>query len=51
VLEEILTPPEPDPEPVVVVGDQTAPVEEPPGDEPPEIDAAPATKKASNPWW
>jgi len=52
VLEEILTPPEPEPEPVVVVDDQSAPADEPPGDEPPDVvDAAPATKSRSNPWW
>jgi hypothetical protein len=51
VLEEILTPPEPEPEPVVVVSDESEPAEEPPGDEPPEIDAAPVTKAKSNPWW
>jgi hypothetical protein len=51
VLEEIITPPEPEPEPVVVVNDDSAPVDEPPGDEPPDMVAAPEVKKASNPWW
>jgi hypothetical protein len=52
VLEDILTPPEQEPEPVVVVSDETAPpADMPADDEPPEIDTAPAVKKASNPWW
>jgi hypothetical protein len=52
VLEDIMTPAEPEPEPVVVVSDETAPpADGPADDEPPEIDAAPVTKKASNPWW
>jgi hypothetical protein len=53
VLDEILSPPEPEPEPVVVVADESAAeAEEVAADgEPPEVEAVPAGKKASNPWW
>lgn len=53
VLDEILTPPEPEPDPVVVVADETdpAPAEEPPSAEPPETPEPPAAEKRGNPWW
>jgi hypothetical protein len=51
VLEEIITPAEPDPEPVVVVEDQSAPAETEPDDAPPEIEPAAAPSRKSNPWW
>jgi DNA polymerase III gamma/tau subunit len=52
VLDELLAP-EPEPEPVVVVADETAPAAEEaaPDDAPPEMETAPASSKASNPWW
>lgn len=53
VLDEILTPPEPEPDPVVVVADETAgePAEEPPAAEPPETAEPPVAEKRGNPWW
>lgn len=53
VLDEILAP-EPEPEPVVVVDDQSggAPADEMPAGEPPEaISTPPVSSGSSNPWW
>lgn len=51
VLEDILAPPEQEPEPVVVVDPAAAEPDSVPDDEPPVVDSAPVAKAKSNPWW